>query len=313
MSVTRPANVSELFKAIADNEYFRVRLLLDSGIDVNSDDGNGMNWTPLHAAAALDRFEIAELLIERQGDIDAVHRRGGPQGAAASVLVRRGANVHACGNRGTALDIAADRGHLHVVSVLLDALPPSPEDSQQYLERPLRLAVSAGHTQVAQLLVEHNAPATGRGVYGLTLLHQAGNADIARMLVDRCSANLDDRDDGGNTALHVAADRGRPDVVKLLVALKANIEARNSDGETPLHVAATQSVGLVVTTLLTLGAERNARTPKGESPLDLARAGGYTEAVAALTNHRSHQQVAPPYVPAASDPDSRPRPWWKLW
>lgn len=310
MSKTQASLVSDLFRAIAEGEYFRVRQLLDAAVPVNSDDGNGANWTPLHAAAAMDRYEIAELLLERQADIEAVYRRGRSpgntftpllvaalhgRGAAASVLVQRGASVHASSDCGTALDIAADNGHTNVVAVLLDFWPASGGEGLTHLETPLRLAVGGGHTEVAQLLIGRNAPTSGRGVYGLTLLHSAGNAEIASMLIDRCSADLEARDDGGNTPLHVAANRGRLDVVRLLAGRKVNIEARNVDGKTPLHLAATQSVGSVVTTLLALGADPDSCTPSGEGPLDLARAGGFTEAGAALGNRRSHQ-----------------RAWWKL-
>lgn len=328
MNSTQTTNVSDLFKAIADNEYFRVRHLLDAGVPVNSDDGNGVNWTPLHASAAMDRYEIAELLLERQANIEAVHCRGRSpgntftplqiaafhgRGAAASVLVQRGADVHASGDRGTALDIAADNGHDNVVAVLLDFWPASDKNRLTHLEKPLRLAVRGGHTNVVRLLVGRHAPAASRGVNGMTLLHEADNAEIASVLLDRCSADLDARDDGGNTPLHVAAYRGRSDVVKVLTSRKSSIEARNTAGETALHRAATQSVGSVVTTLLALGADPDSRTQSGKCPLELARAGGFTDAEAALVNRQRQQTQSSGEAPDAAQSSSRPKPWWQRW
>ena len=47
---------------------------------------------------------------------------------------------------------------------------------------------------------------------------------------------VDAVDGAGNTALHVAARRGRADIIPELAALNPN--TKNSDGDTPFHLAA---------------------------------------------------------------------------
>jgi len=80
----------------------------------------------------------------------------------------------------------------------------------------------------------------------MTPLHEAVASEAAvpeviRTMVDVIvKANnwslVDAVDNAGNTALHVAARRGRPDVIPELAAL--NPKAKNSDGDTPFHIAA---------------------------------------------------------------------------
>jgi len=80
----------------------------------------------------------------------------------------------------------------------------------------------------------------------MTPLHEAVGSEAAvpeviRTMVDVIvKANnwslVDAVDNAGNTALHVAARRGRPDVIPELAAL--NPKTRNLDGDTPFHLAA---------------------------------------------------------------------------
>jgi len=80
----------------------------------------------------------------------------------------------------------------------------------------------------------------------MTPLHEAVGSEAAvpeliKTMIDVIvKANnwslVDAVDHAGNTALHVAARRGRPDVIPELGAL--NPKTRNADGDTPFHLAA---------------------------------------------------------------------------
>jgi len=92
----------------------------------------------------------------------------------------------------------------------------------------------------------------------MTPLHEAVGSEAAvpeviRTMIDVIvKANnwslVDAVDAGGNTALHVAARRGRPDVVPELAAL--NPKTRNSDGDTPFHLAARSGQPYCIETML---------------------------------------------------------------
>lgn len=75
---------------------------------------------------------------------------------------------------------------------------------------------------------------------------------------------------GGWTPLHVAAERGNTEVVKLLLEAKADIDPKDDDGKTPLHWAVHSGRSEAVKVLIEAGADINARDNDGNTPLDIA-------------------------------------------
>jgi ankyrin repeat protein len=92
----------------------------------------------------------------------------------------------------------------------------------------------------------------------MTPLHEAVASDAAvpeviRIMIDVIvKANnwslVDAVDTTGNTALHIAARRGRPEIIPELA--KLNAHARNQDGDTPFHVSARAGHPYSVETML---------------------------------------------------------------
>jgi len=89
---------------------------------------------------------------------------------------------------------------------------------------------------------------------------------------------------GGETALHMAAVKGKTDAMKLLVQAKANTNQRANTnahtemfsggaqlwGETPLHFAAAYGDVLMIQTLFDGGADKTVENAHGEWPLAYA-------------------------------------------
>ncbi|KAF4617997.1 hypothetical protein G7Y89_g15008 [Cudoniella acicularis] len=87
------------------------------------------------------------------------------------------------------------------------------------------------------------------------------------------------------TPLHLAAQGGHLEVVKLLLDYKEQIDARGPRGETPLHFAACHGKHNVVETLLDFGANKEATNTNGETPLFLAALNGWPDVINKLINH----------------------------
>ncbi|MCJ1246909.1 Ankyrin repeat domain-containing protein 44 [Trapelia coarctata] len=64
-----------------------------------------------------------------------------------------------------------------------------------------------------------------------------GLGDLVEKILDTLNDGIDEPDEFGNTALHLAAGSGFPDIVRLLIKKGANIQVSNEGGATPLHRA----------------------------------------------------------------------------
>ena len=80
-------------------------------------------------------------------------------------------------------------------------------------------------------------------------------------------ANIEARDDMGQTALHRAAERGLTPIVGLLFSRGANIEAKDKSNQTPLHLASLSGEVSTVELLLNKGANIDAKDNQGITPL----------------------------------------------
>ncbi len=72
---------------------------------------------------------------------------------------------------------------------------------------------------------------------------------------------------GGETLLHIAANRGYRDIVTVLVKRGADINARDKDGRTPLHEAMSYHRYDIARFLIEKGANMHARDKDSETPL----------------------------------------------
>jgi len=111
---------------------------------------------------------------------------------------------------------------------------------------PLHLAITEGHIDVVQYLVEkHYADTEKKDENGQTTLHMAveeGCFNIVQYLVEEKGVNLEARDNHGQTALHYASKLGKWVTTDLLLSNNADAFARDNAGNTPLHLASDSAV-----------------------------------------------------------------------
>ena len=134
--------------------------LMQSGADVNARDVDG--FTPLHAATWQRNVSVTAALLACSADVRARYLEGNEplheavkvrnNGSVVMLLLQNGADVNAQDDYGvTPLHVAAEKGHLGMVSLLLSH-GASPGARNEFGETPLHLAREHGHQKIAALL-----------------------------------------------------------------------------------------------------------------------------------------------------------------
>ena len=91
------------------------------------------------------------------------------------------------------------------------------------------------------LLLDRGADIDVKNNNGDTPIHEAavnGNTDIVKLLLERGAA-IDVKTDFGNTPIHLAAVNGKTDTVKFLLSARADPYITNKDGKTARDVDTT--------------------------------------------------------------------------
>lgn len=170
-------------------------------------------------------------------DLHAAVNAGNVEGVKAAIAA--GADL---ATRSSVLDTAAQRGHVEILTLLLDTG------------------------------VSRSAPGGA-----LLLAVMADQVQTSRILIDR-GAIPNDR--YRNTLLFRAAEAGKAGTLALLLSEGADLEAK-SNGFTPLYMAASNGRLEAVRVLLEGGADPNAPT-RGTSALNAARLQGHEAIIALL-------------------------------
>lgn len=212
----------------------------------------------------------------------------------------------------TALELAAQKGHVETVKVLLLLLEkkyPYTLQKNPTTQEALRLAVGQGHQDVIKVFIEQKADLTIKNSKNETLLHvaasnghnqvvelllstkaidleskdtqgdtpfieacYAGHEHVAKTLLN-AGANINAADSGGKTALYWASDRDQRPIINLLLEAKADMSISDKDGQTPLHIVSTKGHVEVVKMLIVAHAPISAEDKEGNTPLHRAAAG----------------------------------------
>lgn len=125
------------------------------------------------------------------------------------------------------------------------AIPPEGIDVKDKDEgrTGLHWAVSEGHIAMVKYLLERGANPNVSDNIGWTPLMSAcsmGRQDIAEALIEKLkespsSFKIDQKNNGGCTALHYAASKGHSAIIAMLLKEGANPREKDKRGNTPLH------------------------------------------------------------------------------
>ena len=287
-----------IHQAAANGDIAQVRRLLNANPGLINSGGDNLGNTPLHFATWKNRAAMAEFLISKGANVnaknslgntplhDAIHNSGV---LVPIVLLRQGANIDERNNEGeTPLILAAQTGRSELVRLLL-ANGADVDATRKNGATALTCALFDGRLEVAQLLLHAGADINeGRTLPELyTALHSAadlGKMDVLRFLLAN-GASMTIKSAGSSMPIHKAALNGRGDAVLALIAEGCDLNALADDGSTPLQVAAFYGQKTVVQYLTSIGANINVRNKLGRTARDEGIAGNHPEIVAVLDQY----------------------------
>ena len=236
-----------LFSAADANCIALATDLLDHGASVDARDRFGAR--PLSHAARFGHLEMVDLLLARGAPIDARNLAGatalyfaadGGRLSVAQRLIERGADVNLTGRSGISPVAAAAYAGSDAIVEALIAHGADERVADDTGKPPIVYAAARAKLDIVKRLLGRDIDINARYQHQLTLLMWASGADekvseadaikVVQYLVD-AGARIDDRDARGRTALMVAAEGGRAEIVALLLARGADPSLKDEGGK----------------------------------------------------------------------------------
>ncbi|XP_072032763.1 transient receptor potential cation channel subfamily A member 1-like [Amphiura filiformis] len=253
-------------------------------------DDNGL--ASMHIAAQSNQVAKIDELIRKEADVNVkssvdeatpLHlaaRYNCPD--AAEVLLQYGADVtDALTNGQTPLHVCCRRGFSKVVKILIHNGKADVNSRDKDKTTPLHQATIKGDIDVCRLLIENGADIRAKDINQLTPLMQAaqsGFEECVQILLTMAIQGgiplgdfLSDKDNEGNTALHLAVGNRHINVSRSLIERGAPVNCRKTtNGFTPLHQAAIIGEEPLAQMLIDKGAETEIIDKEQMTPLHRA-------------------------------------------
>ncbi|KAL6692945.1 ankyrin repeat-containing domain protein [Trichoderma pleuroticola] len=217
---------------------------------------------------------------------------------AARLLIAAGASVASNGSReiGTLLEVAAATGSGNMMNLLLDHGAPIDAKKGFYQRTPLQMACLAGNFAAAESLLRHrdfhDYITPDLPSQPLMLAVHQGHYKIAEAVL-RHGADPNLREEGGETALWVAAMKEKIDICRLLLAHKADPNLVLKDPEsTPLIIAIAKKNMELVKLFAENGADVNQSIDYERTPVYMATFNNQIEMVRYLLSHNADPNIA---------------------
>jgi len=148
----------------------------------------------------------------------------------------------------------------------------------------LLVACTAGDLSKTKALIASGADVNVRDEYGETPLHKAvlrRFREVVAVLLAK-GADPNAKANNGFTPLHFAVRTGQTDLVETLIAKGAKVDARSDFGTTPLFIAVANGRKSLAELLIAKGADWNLKARDGKTPLDYAKDFDHLPVVALL-------------------------------
>jgi len=213
-------NTDRLIEAIKNGDGAAVDEILASN-PAAANSRNARGETPILAAAYRWRRDIVDRLLCAGAETDVYEAAAVGQGERVKMWIASDPGlVNSYAPDGfTPLGLAAFFGHEEIVAFLLaSGALVNAVSRNDFQVIPIHSAVSARHTRVAALLLDHGADVNATQEAGFYPLHSAANngqTEMVSLLLDR-GASVNAKSPEGVTPLALAIERGHALVADLL-------------------------------------------------------------------------------------------------
>jgi ankyrin repeat protein len=241
-------NETPLHIASVLGNFDAVKILIENGADVNVLNNNGFN--PLHHAASSGRLDIARLLVKSGAalNVSDVTNRNELHFAVLGIINRElitflldeGSFISFDSKKLSPLVIALSRNRLDIVQLLTRIKNfESWTSFKDCMYRGYFFACTCNNPQQINYFLYIGVPIIIEDSYQSSILHclPLFNAVESFKLLLQKGANVNRKNYGGCSPLHVAAFSGNLNILKLLLDSGADINAQNNLGGTPLYCA----------------------------------------------------------------------------
>lgn len=197
----------------------------------------------LGACSEVEKPSISLYLASQRGDIEQIERH-----------IKWGSDINALDKDGDApLHVAAQKGRIAITRLLLKhGADINLQSSSGYT--PAYYAILAGRTRLADLLLQR-----GADIDATKLLLEAAHKDIpdrdAIVFLAAHGADLEARDEQGDTALLIAIRQGNHRLARHLVAQGADVNVLDAEGKKAIEIAKQAGLRDIAQLLKRQGAE----------------------------------------------------------
>jgi len=322
-SISAQRSIDEDFlEAVEQKDIPRINRLLSLGANINArSEINGyyalmyaINWPDINLVKLLLDKGARLNTADDSGDtalIEAAGSSGPEYTAIVKLLIARGADIHANGDK--AILTAARNADPEVVRLLLSKGSPVNVRSKDYYNNTVLMeATSGGSAQVVEILLAAGADVKATNEKGETALMHAATLDHSfdpqqRLpMIDallKKGADINGSDEKGRTPLlhsvvQYMSEAGgvisHPEIVKRLLERGANVQAQDQNGDNALMLTTNVYRGEpeIVRVLVEKGIKLDAQNKKGTSALMIAAGNGKTDVVNLLLDKGANLNLA---------------------